>query len=396
MLRHLQIRNFRSISEATVELGRLNVLVGLNGAGKSNFLDALAFVSDCLSESVELAFKNRGGIAAVRRKSAGHPYNIGLRLIIELGDGTSADYSFEISARPGERFEIAKERCVVRRLMEDDVAFETKGGEFVTPIPGIQPKLAPNRLALFAASAVEPFRVVFEFLTDMHVYSIAPPRLREYQESDSGDVLKRDGSNAAAVLKRLEDAEDKIAFERVQGLLSEAVSGIVGIEHVAVGQKGTIGFRQDIGAESAWTFEALNMSDGTLRLLGLLLAVYQDNRSPLIAIEEPESSVHPAITELIVQVLVDAARERQILITTHSPDLLDSEDLRDDQIRVVSCEHNRTTIAPLSEFGREAVRDGLYSAGELLRLNELNPDLGVAADLAEQLNLFGRPFAPLA
>jgi len=280
--------------------------------------------------------------------------------------------------------------------MEDDVAFETKGGEFVTPIPGIQPKLAPNRLALFAASAVEPFRVVFEFLTDMHVYSIAPPRLREYQESDSGDVLKRDGSNAAAVLKRLEDAEDKIAFERVQGLLSEAVSGIVGIEHVAVGQKGTIGFRQDIGAESAWTFEALNMSDGTLRLLGLLLAVYQDNRSPLIAIEEPESSVHPAITELIVQVLVDAARERQILITTHSPDLLDSEDLRDDQIRVVSCEHNRTTIAPLSEFGREAVRDGLYSAGELLRLNELNPDLGVAADLAEQLNLFGRPFAPLA
>lgn len=396
MLRQLQIRNFRSISEATVDLGCLNVFVGLNGAGKTNFLDALAFVNDCLSESVELAFKNRGGIAAVRRKSAGHPYNIGLRLIIELDEATSADYSFEVTANPTERFEVAKERCVVRRLLEDDAIFELERGAFTTPIPGIQPKLAPNRLALFAASAVEPFRAVYDFLTDMHVYSIAPLKLREYQESDSGDVLKRDGSNAAAVLKRLQDAEDRTAFERVQSLLSEAVSGIVGIEHAAVGQKETIRFRQDIGSKSAWTFEALNMSDGTLRLLGLLLAVYQDNRSPLIAIEEPESTVHPAITELIVQVLVDAARERQILITTHSPDLLDSEELRDDQVRVVLSEHNRTTIAPVSKFGREAIRTGLYSPGELLRLNELNPDVEAAVTLADQLNLFGIPFAPLA
>ena len=63
--------------------------------------------------------------------------------------------------------------------------------------------------------------------------------------------------------------------------------------------------------------------------------------------------------------------------------------------RVVLSEHNRTTIAPVSEFGREAIRSGLYSPGELLRLNELNPDLEAAMTLADQLNLFGRPFAPV-
>lgn len=395
MLRQLQIRNFRSIGEATVELGALNVFVGLNGAGKSNLLDSLAFVGDCLSESVEMAFKNRGGIAAVRRSSAGHPHNIGLRLILELDEATSADYSFEISARQNQRFEITKERCVVRRMLDEDVTFEVRQGTFTTPIPGVQPKLASDRLALFAASAVEPFRAVFDFLTNMPVYAIEPFKLREYQDSDNGDVLKRDGSNAAAVLKRLEDAQDTTALDRVQGLLSQAVTGIVGVEHVAVSQKETIRFRQDIGAKNAWTFEALNMSDGTLRLLGLLLAVYQHSRSPVIAIEEPESTVHPAITELIVQVLVDASRERQILITTHSPDLLDSTDISDDQIRVVLSDHNRTSIAPVSEFGREAIRTGLYTAGELLRLNELNPDTAAADALTEQLNLFGRPFAPV-
>lgn len=396
MLRQLQIRNFRSIGGATIELGQLNVFVGVNGAGKSNVLDALAFVSDCLSESVELAFKNRGGIAAVRRMSAGHPHNIGLRLIIEIDAARTADYSFEIRARPKERFEIAKERCVVRRPLEGDVSFEVQDGTFIVPIDGIQPKLGSGRLALFAASAVEPFRAVYDFLTDMQVYSVAPLRLREYQDSDAGAVLKRDGSNAAAVLKRLQDADDRTSFDRVQALLSRAVTGIVGVEHAAVGQKETIRFRQDVGSKSPWTFEALNMSDGTLRLLGLLLAVYQHSDSPLIAIEEPESTVHPAVTELIVQVLVDASRDRQILITTHSPDLLDSEDIRDDQIRVVVAEHNATTIAPLSEFGRDAIRSGLYSAGELLRLNELNPDLEAAGNLSDQLELFGQPFAPLA
>ena len=72
-VRQVQIRNYKSIGQATVDLGNLTILVGANGAGKSNFLDALAFVSDCLSDSIELAFKNRGGLAAVRRRSGGHP-----------------------------------------------------------------------------------------------------------------------------------------------------------------------------------------------------------------------------------------------------------------------------------------------------------------------------------
>jgi AAA15 family ATPase/GTPase len=75
-IKQVRIRNFKSIGQLSVSLEPFTVLVGPNGSGKSNFIDALAFVKDCLADSLESAFRKRGGIGAVRRRSAGHPTNI--------------------------------------------------------------------------------------------------------------------------------------------------------------------------------------------------------------------------------------------------------------------------------------------------------------------------------
>jgi hypothetical protein len=93
----------------------------------------------------------------------------------------------------------------------------------------------------------------------------------------------------------------------------------------------------------------------------------------------------------VIQVLMDAAKERQVLVTTHSPDILDYKELTDAQIRVVTKKHGGTVIAPVSASGRQAIREHLYTPGELLRADELNPDLEVAELAAQQLNLFGGP-----
>src|SRR4029078_3806162 len=126
------------------------------------------------------------------------------------------------------------------------------------------------------------------------------------------------------------------------------------------------------------------------RLLGLLLAIYQPQRPSLAAIEEPEATVHPAVAELVLQVLLDAAEDRQVLITTHSPDILDAKELSDDQIRVVTMAHGRTSIGPLAQASRQAIREHLYTPGELLRSNELNQDAQAAVDAAERLDLFAK------
>jgi predicted ATPase len=388
----VRIKNYKSIAQISVNLESFTVLVGPNGSGKSNFIDALAFVQECLSESIELAFKNRGGIAAVRRSSAGHPTHITIRFVLNLGNDLFADYAFEIAAKPREKFSVALERCVVGKLMGESHSFEIKDGKFTTEIPGIRPKVAPDRLALFAASATDEFRPVYDFLTSMRFYSIVPVRLRELQEPDAGDFLKRDGSNAAAVLKRLqEETQSDGQYDRVCRLLSRVVDGIKKVEYRPVGQKETLQFKQDVGLEHPWTFNALNMSDGTLRVLGLLLAVYQPGPYSVVAIEEPEATVHPAVAEVVVEVLMDAANQRQVLLTSHSPDILDYKELTDTQIRVVTMEHGRTLIAPVSQAGRDAIRERLYTPGELLRAGELSPDLKAAEQAARQLNLFGLP-----
>jgi predicted ATPase len=391
LINQVHIRNYKSIGQAVVTLEPFTALVGPNGAGKSNFVDALSFVQECLSESIELAFKNRGGISAVRRRSGGHPTHIGIRIVMNLEEIALADYAFEIAAEQKEKFRVARERCVVKHHEGPIHIFEIRNGKFAKEIPGIRPKVSSDRLALFVASATEEFRPVYDFLTSMRFYSISPNHLRELQDPDPGDFLKREGSNAAAVLKRLkDDAYGSEQYERICRLLSKIVTGVRRVEYQAVGTKETLKFKQDVGLKCPWTFDALNMSDGTLRVLGLLLAIYQPNRPNVVAVEEPEATIHPAAAEIVIQVLLDAAKEKQILITTHSPDILDYKHLTDDQIRVVTMERGGTLISPISASGREAIREHLYTAGELLRVEELNPDLAATNEAIGQLNLFVR------
>lgn len=392
-VREVHIRNYKSIGQATVAMGGLTILVGANGAGKSNFLDALAFVSDCLTDSVELAFKNRGGLASVRRRSGGHPTHIGIRIVADLGPNTVADYSFEIAAEKGEQFSVARERCHVEEFMGQAHSFEVERGHFKTPIEGIRSSVVPDRLALFAASATPEFRPVYDFLTGMQFYSIVPSELRRLQPPDAGELLRPDGANAAAVLKRIK-SESPDRYRRINSLLAAAVSGIQSADHKSVGQYETVEFRQDVGQKHPWTFDALNVSDGTLRLLGLLVAIYQPGRATVLGIEEPEATVHPAGAEQILEVLVDAARFRQVVVTTHSPDLLDFRDLQDDQLRVVTNPHNATVIADLADTSRQAIREHLFTTGELMRTGELEGDADTAVALAEQQKLFGPVVSP--
>lgn len=93
-LTRVRVKNYKSIGACDVDLGALSFLVGPNGAGKSNFLDALRFVADSLSTTVDHALRDRGGINEVRRRSGGHPNHFGLRVDFRLRTGASGHYAY--------------------------------------------------------------------------------------------------------------------------------------------------------------------------------------------------------------------------------------------------------------------------------------------------------------
>jgi predicted ATPase len=388
-IRQIQIRNYKSLQRAVVDLEPFTVLVGPNGAGKSNFLDALMFVQECLWTSFEAALDRRGGQSGITNVTQ-ESLSVGVRFLLDLSEGTRADYSLELQPQ-GRKLGVHRERCVLETA-SGKTGFEVLEGHFVREIPGIRPSLSADRLALFAVSALDEFRPIYDFLTDMRSYSIEPGQLRGWQSRDTGEMLKTNGSNAASVLKLLEDfgRHSDERHKRISRLLGKVVPGIqtIGAIESRSGREADIWFHQTFG-DTTTAFQSTEMSDGTLRILGLLLAVYQPSRTSVLMIEEPEATVHPAAAELITQVLLSAAQDRQVLITTHSPDILDFKELADQQIRVVSMDSGHTIVAPLSQASRRAIRERLYTPGDLLRVNELNQDVEAADSASQRLELFG-------
>jgi predicted ATPase len=382
-IRTVQIKNYKSLADVSVELEPFTVFVGHNGSGKSNFIDAIAFVQESLSESVEIAFKRRGGIAETMSRVADsftpgglakeNAQRMGFRLWAELEGGISADYAFEIEPKGWNGFIISRENCVLKGPSGEVNEFEIHEGRFTKPVAQMNPAILGDRLALPLISGAEDFRPLWDFLYSMRMYSIEPSKIREFQVPDAGYVLNRDGSNVASVLKNLKRwSPRRFDYDRLVRLLSEVAAGIEWVHDRPVGTRETVLFKQDIGLGEPTFFDALNMSDGTLRVLGLLLAVGQPTPS-VVGIEEPEATVHPAIIEMIMEVLLDASNDKQVLITTHSPEVLDYKELKENSIRVVVLKNGRSSIAPASETDKKIIREHLYSPGELLRIGELNP-----------------------
>ena len=113
-------------------------------------------------------------------------------------------------------------------------------------------------------------------------------------------------------------------------------------------------------------------SDGTLMILALIVAALQENIPPFIAIEEPETGLHPGALETIAEIIELAATRTQIVVTTHSPDLLNAKWIKPENIRVVSWEEGETSISQLGVAPVKMLQEHLMGAGELMRANALD------------------------
>jgi len=389
-LTRVRLRHYRSIASADVSLEDLLLLVGPNGSGKSNFLDALRLTSESLQTSLDQALRSRGGVSEVRRRSTGHPTHFAIDLEFR-GEDLQGAYGFEVGAVKGGGFRIAREYCDVwfdSRESEGeryaDARFSVADGELDFATEPVMPPVSEQRLYLVAAAGLEAFRPVFDGLAGISVFNLNPDVMRQPQAPDAGELLHRDGANVASVLDRLERSNrgsaDKV---RIEEYLQQIVPGMHGVRRSDLGNWETLQFIQDVpGARSPWRFQAQSVSDGTLRALGVLVALFAGTGGTLstVGIEEPESALHPAAAGVLLDALRDASERRQVIVTSHSPDLLDRHDFKLSELRAVRSVNGETVIGELDQAGALALREDLYTPGELLRTDQLLP---ARADHAE-------------
>lgn len=391
-LTRVVLRNYRSIANCDVRLQPLTYLVGANGSGKSNFIDAMHLVRDALQGSLDSALNDRGGLSEVRRRSSGHPTHFGIRLEFSLNDGRKCHYAFNVGALPGRGYEVQFEECSVGGQGKGPY-YRIERGKVKDTSESSFPAVTADRLALVSASGLEVFRPAFDALSSMGFYNFNPKLMRELQKPQDGRLLKPAGENIASVLSHLERTSPE-AFSVIVEYLHTVVPMVHGVSRVPVSHMETLEFRQEMaGARHPWKFNAINMSDGTLRALGVLTALFQGNDHfvpTMIAVEEPETALHPAASSALREALQRASSHTQVVVTSHSPDLLDDPGIDPSSLLSVVSVAGETKIAELDPASRRALETQMFSAGELLRLNQLAPDPAKLESQA-QADLFGFP-----
>jgi predicted ATPase len=221
------------------------------------------------------------------------------------------------------------------------------------------------------------FAPVFNLLAGLTFYSPNPEQMRRPISVGPGKVLARDASNAADVLARIERSHPQIA-ERVRGYLQSFNPEFKDVTITESGNYRWLAFTPATNP-SQWRLNGSDVSDGTLRAIGILLAIFQGaaiTPAPsLVGLEEPESNLHPAAAGALLDALLEASRQVPIVASTHSADLLDRKDLPDSALVAVALQDGHTVIGPVDDNGKSILRKRLYTAGELLRANQLTPSI---------------------
>ena len=364
-IEEIRIQNFRAFENARLTLSDLTFLVGRNGAGKSSLLDAIEFLRETLADNLPNALDRRNGFLGVFRKGApaGAPLAVSAVLSADInGQAVRMLYGFRLHDRGRDIEE------VLRVEPKSTLGYHRHNDVFESDVAG-PPGISPDRLLLPAIASYQLWNIVWTALTRMSTYEIVPQLLAAPAPIQSATRLARTGANAADVLEDIRSRpRDK---EVVLGLLQCVTPNIVDVESRAVVGQRLLYFSQRLGTFDQ-TFSADQMSLGTLRALGIALALRQAPAPSLLLLDEIEDSIHPRAIEAILEAVEECVERYPVVVTTHSPEVLGTPQVTPDRVRIVQWNQGVSRLYSLSAGTCESI-NSLTSAGDLLRINALWP-----------------------
>jgi len=404
LISRIELENLLSFQSLDLELRPLNVVVGANASGKSNLIRSLDLVRALPKRELGRVMADGGPRFWINRRSTGVA-----RIHLEGTPDLPFDYSLSFQ-EAGQSWAIIREEYKGVFERDQDQAIL---GVFRDPVPSshisfpgfrYHREKAPHGQVFNSSDEVptEPGWVdspnKFGMQTSVpltasvlseirHPNAIALTKLATalesiclYREFRTGpgaqartgtassllaDSLLEDGGNLALRLNELNFHDGLKRINAVLRRFFELSSEVVVLTKGGITQL----YLRETGVKDA--FAATSLSDGTLRLLCLLAVLLDANPPPLICIEEPEIGLHPDAIREIAGLLTDASTRAQLIVTTHSPTLVDA--LSDQPEAVLVCERDFDKFTQFRRLDRSKLDEWLerYTLGELWQKGEI-------------------------
>ena len=344
---HVTAHNWRNFKNLDFAVEDRLLIVGPNAAGKSNLLDLFRFLGDVSRPGGGLAaaLEARGGLSRARCLFARNNHKGELAIMVDLRDGEDEwRYELAIKGKKGGH----NHPIVVREIV-------TRNGRELLSRPDANDDRDPDQLTqthLEQISANREFRPIAEYFAKVNYFHLVPQMIRYPQAGGASPRVF--GSSMIADMNATPVRTRQAWFRRIERALQSAVPGFetlrlevdkAGQPHLIAGYRN---WRRNPSEQNETDF-----SDGTLRLIGLLWTIISSPANGgVLLLEEPELSLNAAVVQKLASLLAMAQRgtSMQVILSTHSPELLDDEGIRPGEVLVLQVTSDATVANQLSEI----------------------------------------------
>ena len=387
-IKQLDIEGFRSLRNVSWLPGNLNLVIGPNGTGKSNLLRFLELISVSAQGKLGKYIQSSGGIEPLVWDGVATSIKFTLETVPEA-DFDPEHYELKIARLgSGSSYKVEKEILInshklrrgvekkpfkfLERIAKSAVIYDEKENKFTTP----EEFVSDEESLLSIASGpfvnnhfIPPFQRGLASIAVYHdLHTNKDAFIRQPAISRMEKRVDPDGQNLISVLHTLYTGDRD--FKRDINSAMQAAYGDDFEELVfppASDQRIQLRIRwRSLKREQS----AAELSDGTLRFLFLLTLLASPSPAPVIAIDEPETGLHPSMLPLVAEYAVDASTRSQVILTTHSPQLLDAFRTTKPTTTIAKWENGETKLQTLQ--GEELdywLKE--FSLGDLFKSGEL-------------------------
>lgn len=360
-IKKIRVKNFKSFNELEVELDKLNVLIGANASGKSNFIKIFQFLGDIVKFGLDNAISMQGGIEYLKNINIGKSENLSITIVSDplrlrpglywgpsrellrgdlIMDETIYEFALEFNQRGPPGFKVVKDELTQKLKFKRGGAAEEKAivGEIVCSnvdgkvnidlsegIPAKVKRIFPtfmteHKLTSKTLLLETPFFSISrldKIASNISIYDFDPKLPKQITPITGKAELEEDGSNLPIILKNI--IENKNLKRKFFNLLKDLLPFIddIGVDRFAY-KSLLVKLREIYSKEQ---LPAFLISDGTINITALIVALYFE-RKPIIIIEEPERNIHPHLISKVMEMARDASQKKQIIITTHNPEVV--------------------------------------------------------------------------